>query len=160
MEPGLDCPRCCAPSCRTVCCQCRLMKLRARLRLALPAFARQMLSGRHRQPAATLLDMIAIPQDAPASVACGRSGLPLLAVCPMGHRRTAPFRLLKTSENDTTLLYGRPYRCRQCDSPEVTLFAVESQAELDDLRRAIAGPPKSTRAPTTHPARDPYADFV
>jgi hypothetical protein len=41
--------------------------------------------------------MIEIPRDAPGSIACGRSGLPLLAVCPAGHRRTVPFRLLKTS---------------------------------------------------------------
>ena len=60
--------------------------------------------------------MIAIPRDAPGSVACGRSGLPLLAICSSGHRRTVPFRLLKTSEDDRTPLYGRgqvgEQRCR------------------------------------------------
>jgi hypothetical protein len=48
--------------------------------------------------------MIEIARDAPASAACGRSGLPLLAICPNGHRRTVPFRLLKTSDGDRTPL--------------------------------------------------------
>ncbi len=56
--------------------------------------------------------MIEIPQDAPGSVACGRSGLPLLATCPNGHRRMIPFRLLKTGDDDRTPVYGRPFRCK------------------------------------------------
>jgi len=50
--------------------------------------------------------MIEIARDAPGSVACGRSGRPLLAVCSSGHRRMIPFRLLKTSETDRTPLYA------------------------------------------------------
>jgi hypothetical protein len=46
--------------------------------------------------------MIGIPRDAPGSAACGRSGLPLLAICPIGHNRLVAFRLLKTSETDRT----------------------------------------------------------
>ena len=72
--------------------------------------------------------MKAIARDAPGSVACDRSGLPLLAICPIGHNRLVPFRLLKTSETDRTPLYGRPFKCKACGSREVTLFAVESQA--------------------------------
>ena len=103
--------------------------------------------------------MIQIDRDAPGAVACGRSGLPLLAICPNGHRRTVPFRLLKTSEDDWTPLYGRPFRCRGCGSPEVVLFAVESQAELDKVRSSL--PPRDVvLAPTTHRPSDPYADFV
>jgi hypothetical protein len=86
--------------------------------------------------------MIQIARDAPGSTACGRSGLPLLAICPNGHRRTVPFRLLKTSEIDRTPIYGRPFKCRVCDSAEVTLFAIESQAELDEIQHAMAGPPR------------------
>ena len=56
--------------------------------------------GRHR-----------IPRDAPGSIACGRRALPLLAICPSGHRRTVPFRLLKTSDTDRSPLYGRPFKC-------------------------------------------------
>ena len=44
-----------------------------------------------------------------ALVACGRSGLPLLAVCRCGRRRLVPFRLLQTSECDRTSIYGRPF---------------------------------------------------
>ena len=48
--------------------------------------------------------MIQIPRDAPGLIACGRSGLPLLAICPAGHRRTVPFRLLKRrSRSDAAL---------------------------------------------------------
>jgi hypothetical protein len=104
--------------------------------------------------------MIELPRDAPGSVACGRSGLPLLAVCPCGRRRLVPFRLLKTSEIDRTPIYARPFKCKACGSREVTLFAIESQAELDEIQCAIAGPPQPVRAPTTHPARDPHAGFV
>jgi hypothetical protein len=57
-------------------------------------------------------DMIEISRDAPGSVACGRSGLPLLAVCPCGRRRLIPFRLLKTSEIDRTPIYARPFKCK------------------------------------------------
>jgi hypothetical protein len=71
--------------------------------------------------------MIEIPRDATGSVACGRSGLPLLAMCPNGHRRMIPFRLLKTGPADRTPLYGRPFKCRVCGSLEVTLYDTESQ---------------------------------
>ena len=56
----------------------------------------------------------------------GRSGLPLLAICPIGHNRLVPFRLLKTSDTDRTPPYGRPFKCKTCGSREVTLFAIES----------------------------------
>jgi hypothetical protein len=109
---------------------------------------------------AIVLDMIAIPQDAPASVACGRSGLPLLAICPMGHRRTVPFRLLKTSENDRTPLYGRPFKCRECGIREVAmLYAIENQAELDELRRELS-PPRQTLPHSTHRPLNPDADLL
>jgi hypothetical protein len=104
--------------------------------------------------------MIGIPRDAPGSVACGRSGLPLLAICPIGHNRLVPFRLLKTSETDRTPLYGRPFLCKACGSREVTLLAIESQAELDEVQRELAGPPQPAEAPTTHRARDPNPDFA
>jgi hypothetical protein len=119
-----------------------------------------MLSGPHRRPTAIILDMIAIPQEAPASVACGRSGLPLLAICPNGHRRTVPFRLLKTSESDRTPLYGRPFKCRECGSREVAmLYAVETQAELAELRRELSSP-RPTLPHSTHRPRHPDADFL
>jgi hypothetical protein len=102
--------------------------------------------------------MIAIPRDAPGSVACGRSGLPLLAICPIGHNRLVPFRLLKTSETDRTPLYGRPFKCKACGSREVTLFAIESQAELDAIQQAMAGPKPPAETPTTHARPDPDAD--
>jgi hypothetical protein len=104
--------------------------------------------------------MIEIPRNAPASIACGRSGLPLLAICPGGHRRTVPFRLLATSEADRTPLYGRTFRCRQCRSSEVTLFAIESQAELARLQVSMAGPPQPAVASTTHRPPDPNTGFL
>jgi hypothetical protein len=104
--------------------------------------------------------MIGIPRDAPGSVACGRSGLPLLAVCPCGRRRTVPYRLLQTSETDRTPVYGRPFKCKACGSREVTLFAIESPAELDAIQRAMAGPSQPATAPTTHARPDPDAGFV
>jgi hypothetical protein len=99
--------------------------------------------------------MIGIPRDAPGSVSCGRSGLPLLAICPIGHNRLVPFRLLKTSETDRTPIYARPFKCRACGSREVTLFAIESQAELDAIQQAMAGPGQPAQAPTTHARPDP-----
>ena len=104
--------------------------------------------------------MIEIPRSAPGSVACGRSGLPLLAICPNGHRRAVPFRRLRTSESDQTPLYGRPFKCRACGSPEVTLYDIESQAELNALRGAMAEPSKPEKAPTTHAPPDRDAGFV
>jgi hypothetical protein len=104
--------------------------------------------GRHR-----------IPRDAPGSIACGRRALPLLAICPSGHRRTVPFRLLKTSDTDRSPLYGRPFKCRACGSAEVTLFAIDSHAELEEVQRALAGPPRPAEAPATHRQRHPNEDL-
>jgi hypothetical protein len=107
-----------------------------------------------------MLEMIEITRHALCSVVCGRSGRPLLAICPIGHRRFIPFRLLKISAADQTPLYGRPFMCWACGSPEVTLYDIESQAELDALQSAMAEPPKPAKAPTILPPRDPAAGFV
>lgn len=93
--------------------------------------------------------MIELSRDAPGSAACGRSGLPLLAKCPAGHRRTVPFRRLRTGPGDQSPLYGRAFECKECGSHEVTLSAIESQAELDEIRASMprasirGGPPSS-----------------
>jgi len=102
--------------------------------------------------------MLQLPRDAPGSDACGISGRPLLAICPNRHRRLIPFRLLKTHEDDRTPLYGRPFKCKECGSPEVTLFAIESQGELDEVQRGLLPSKGPAEAPTTHPATDPDAD--
>ena len=107
-----------------------------------------------------VIAMIEISRSAPGSVACGRSGLPLLATCPAGHRRRVPFRLLATSESDTSPLYGRRYKCRTCGSPEVTLFLIENDAELAAIGRELAGPSEPARAPTTHRAADPDSGLL
>jgi hypothetical protein len=104
--------------------------------------------------------MIEIPQDAPGSIACGRSGLPLLATCSNGHRRMIPFRLLKTGPSDRTPLYARPFECKACGSREVTLFAIESQAELDEIQQALPRPKQPAQAPTTHARPDPDRGLI
>ena len=83
--------------------------------------------------------MIEIPQDAPGSTACGRSGLPLLAICSNGHRRTIPFRLLTTGNDDRTPLYDRPFKCKACGSREVTLFAFEATPNSTRSRARALG---------------------
>jgi len=100
-----------------------------------------------------------IPRDAPASIACGRSGLPLLAVCSTGHRRTVPFRLLKTHDSDRTPLYSRPFLCRECRSRDVTLFTIESQAELDAVRQTVPRVDGPAAAPTNYRRADPDANL-
>ena len=87
-----------------------------------------------------LAAMIELPRNAPGSAACGRSGLPLLGGCPGGHRRAIPFRLLKTFDNDKTPLYGRPFKCKVCGSADVTLFAIETHAELDAIELSLVRP--------------------
>jgi hypothetical protein len=66
-----------------------------------------------------------------------------------------PFRLLKIGYDDRTPIYGRPFKCKACGSREVTLFAVGSQAELDAVQQAMAGPKQPAQAPTTHSRADP-----
>jgi hypothetical protein len=76
------------------------------------------------------------------------------AICPSGHRWLIPFRLLKTGPDDRTPLYGRPFRCKACGSREVALFSIESQAELDEVQRALAGPPQARSLSSIgHPQR-------
>jgi hypothetical protein len=101
-----------------------------------------------RRSTATVLDMIEIPRDAPGSVACGRSGLPLLAVCPCGRRRLVPFRLLKTGPNDRTPVYGRPFKCRACGSREVHVVRDRKPG------RARGGPTRAGGAATIAGADD------
>jgi hypothetical protein len=112
-------------------------------------------TGSWRRPPGYAAAMIEIARDAPGTLACGRSGLPLLAVCPCGRRRLIPFRLLKTSDGDRTLLYGRPFKCQECGRREVTLFNIESRAELDEIQRSLAEPRQPAKAPTTHARLDP-----
>jgi hypothetical protein len=76
------------------------------------------------------------------------------------HRRMIPFRLLKTRDADTTPLYGRPFKCRACGSREVTLFAIESRAELDAVQQAMAGPKQPAQAPTPHARPDPDRGLI
>ena len=71
-----------------------------------------------------------------------------------------PFRLLKMSEGDQTPLYGRPFKCKACGSPEVALFTIESQGELSEIQRGLAGPPQPAQAPTTHRRRDPDEGLI
>ena len=102
--------------------------------------------------------MLQLARDAPGSDACNRSGLPLLAICPNRHRRLIPFRLLKAHADDRTPLYGRPFKCKECGSPEVTLFAIESQVELREVQRGLSPSKGPAEAPTSHPRADPDAD--
>ena len=82
---------------------CRSVPLRALVSEVRHARWREVVSA----PAAYGPAMIEIPRSAPASVACGRRGLPLLATCPCDRRRLVPFRLLKTDDGDTTPLPDR-----------------------------------------------------
>ncbi|GEP59488.1 hypothetical protein [Reyranella soli] len=58
-----------------------------------------------------------------------------------------PFRLLKTSDDDQTPLYDRPFKCEACGSRDVTLFALDDEVELDQLRPELL-PPTPTVAPS------------
>jgi hypothetical protein len=47
-----------------------------------------------------------------------------------------------------------------CGSREVTLFAVESQAELDAVQQAMAGPKRPAEAPTNYVRPDPDRGLI
>jgi len=111
-----------------------------------------------RQRQRCLASVRQFPIDAPGSAACGRSGLPLVAVCGNAHRRIVPFRLLRTDGDDRSPLYARPFVCKACGSREVTLFAVDGQAELDMLRPELL-PTADKSAPSNSRAYDPGADL-
>ena len=42
---------------------------------------------------------------------------------------------------------GQPFKCRECGSPEVTLFAIESRAELGEIQRALGAKGVRSTAP-------------
>jgi hypothetical protein len=71
-----------------------------------------------------------------------------------------PLPSLKTGPDDRTPLYSRPFSCKACGSREVTLFSIDSQAELDTVQKALAGPPKPAQAPSTHPPPQPDKDLL
>ena len=54
---------------------------------------------------------------------------------------------MKTGSNNRTPLYGRPFKCKECGSPEVTLFAIEFQPELDEIQRGLS--PRTLRRQRT-----------
>jgi hypothetical protein len=62
-------------------------------------------------------------------------------------------------ETDRTPLYGRPFKCKACGSREVTLFAIESQAELDAVQQGH-GAEAARPAPTTHARPDPHKGLL
>jgi hypothetical protein len=73
-----------------------------------------------------------------------------------------PWRHLKTHDDDETPLYGRPFKCFVCSSREVTLFAIETQAELDAIRSTFLRRETIDRGigvRTTDPV-DPEAAFL
>jgi hypothetical protein len=76
--------------------------------------------------------MLQFPRDAPGSDA-------------LQPQRTA-------GAGDRTLLYGRPFKCKECGSPEVALVAIESQAELEAVRRILPQSDGLAAAPTNGPA--------
>jgi hypothetical protein len=77
--------------------------------------------------------------------------------------RAPPHRALppsETSADDRSPLYSRPFKCKACGSRDVILFAIESQAELAEIQRALAGPPRPAVAPTTHRPRDFHEGLI
>ena len=83
-------------------------------------------------------------------------------ICRFGPASLAfRFRLLKAGPDDRTPLYGRPFKCKACGSREVVLYAIDDQAELDAIQRALAGPRHPAKAPTTpDPHQDPDAGLL
>jgi hypothetical protein len=56
-------------------------------------------------------------------------------------------------------LYGWPFKCRPCGSRDVTLFDIESQAELDQVRPTVQRVKVPSWAMTNYAPRDPDADL-
>ena len=59
-----------------------------------------------------------------------------------------------------TPLYGWPFKCKACGSREVTLFSIDSHADLAAVQQAMAGPTQPAQAPSTHRPPDPDTGFV
>ena len=103
--------------------------------------------------------MIELPPDAPGEAACGYSGRPLVALCTCGRRCFVPFRHLRTDYGDRTPLYSRPFMCPACGSATVTLFAPESQAEMDAIRPHLL-PPEAAQSGEVRRIDPPAADAI
>ena len=99
--------------------------------------------------------MIELCKDAPGEAACGYSGRPLLAVCSCGRRRTVPFRKLRTDFGDKTPIYGRPFRCKDCQSTDVTLFALDDIPEFERIRDELLSPEPARLHSTPDPDAPP-----
>lgn len=98
--------------------------------------------------------MIELHKDAPGEAACGYSGRPLLVVCSCGQRRAVPFRKLRADFGDKSPIYGRPFRCKACQSSDVTLFVFNDPAEFYRVWDELRDPPEPLRP---HSTPDPEA---
>jgi hypothetical protein len=104
--------------------------------------------------------MIEKARDEPGPVVCGRSGLHCSPSAQPDTGAPCPFRLLKTSADDRSPLNGRPFKCRECGSPAATLFAIESQAELEGVQAALVGPSRPVTLDCERVDREGRADRV
>ena len=68
-----------------------------------------------------------------------------------------PLDKISARGSDMTPLHTLPLKCAACGGREVTLFAIDSQAELVAIQQAMAGPREPAQAPTTHARSDPDA---
>jgi hypothetical protein len=66
---------------------------------------------------------------------------------------------LGLQDGEATPLYGWPFKCRTCASRDVTLFDIESQAELDQVRPTVQRVKVPSWAVTNYAPRDPDADL-
>ncbi len=68
----------------------------------------------------------------------------------------------QTHNDDASPLYGRPYKCFVCGNLAVTLFAIETQAELDAVRSTFLRSVKIDRGigVWSNETRDRKNDFL
>lgn len=71
-----------------------------------------------------------------------------------------PLDKISARGSDMTPLHTLPLKCAACGGREVTLFAIDSQAELVAIQQAMAGPREPAQAPTTHARSDPDAGLL
>ena len=94
--------------------------------------------------------MLKLEQNAVGNDVCGNSGLPLAVICQCGHRPFLPLRVVRSRTGDQRRLYDLPIVCEKCGKRAFTLYLIETQEQMEQLRATLPPRPNLIGSHSSH----------